>query len=198
MNKGGWFVAMAAWAFVVAAPAQAGWKLVDHAKEVAVAGGAMKITPGRDWNRAPGKPIKEGERWTLDGLNLNELYFVGGLAPGGTLFPNIDKKRNPLPAFASSMQLTDIPDFYESSTRVALKTSLFEIGKIEPTNFAGHPGIRFTFQYALQDSPVMHKGVAEATLANGKLDMITYIAPTVYYFDRDLPEIEAIFASAKL
>jgi len=183
---------------LAAAPAQAGWKLVEHAKAVKVAKGKHSVTPYEDWNRNTDRPIKKGEVWTLDGAVLNELYFVSGLAAGETLFRDLDKKENPLPKLGSSILLSDIPDFYESSSRVALKTSLFEIGTVEPTTFAGQQGIKFTFNYGVQDSPVIRKGVAAATLVNGQLHMITFIAPTIYYFDRDAPKAEAIVASATL
>ena len=181
-----------------AGPADAGWKLVDHAKQVKVAKGKLRVTPGESWNRDTHRPIKQGEIWTLDGTGLNELYFVGGLAEGMTLFPDVDKKHNPLPTLKKSMLLTDIPDFYESSTRVALKTSLFEIEKVEPATFVGKPGISFTFRYGVEESPVLRKGIAHATLVDGNLYMITFIAPSLFYYDRDLAKAEAIMDSATL
>lgn len=180
------------------APAAAGWKLVEHAKPVKVAKGKLTVTPGEDWNRNGSRVVKKSETWTLDGEALNEIYFISGLAPGETLFKDIDKKENPLPVLGSSVLLTDIPDFYESSTRIARQTSLFEMGMIEPATLAGEPAIRFTFTYGTQGSPVIRKGVATAAIVNGQLHLISYIAPTIHYFDRDAAKAEAIVASAEL
>ena len=182
----------------LAVPAQAGWKLIEHNKQVNVGKGALAVTPGESWNRSPLRPIKKGEVWTIDGQNLNELYLVSGLAPSETLFRDIDKKNRPLPALNAKMLLTDIPDFYESSSRIVLQTSLFETETAKPITFAGRPGIEFTFHYGVKDSPIIRKGIAAATLVNGQLYLISFVAPSIYYFDRDRPKAEAIFASAKI
>ncbi len=72
------------------------------------------------------------------------------------------------------------------------------MGTIEPATLAGEPAIRFTFTYGLRDSPVIRKGVATAALVNGQLHLISFVAPTIHYFDRDVAKAEAIMASATL
>jgi hypothetical protein len=128
------FAALAALTLVAApaAPVWAGWKLIDAGEAVKVAKSTLTVTAGQDWNRWTIRPIKKGEVWTLDGTNLNELYFVSGLASGETLFRDANKKVRPLPAFRSTAQLTDIPEFVESSTRIALNTSVFELKDVQP------------------------------------------------------------------
>lgn len=182
----------------MAGQAQAGWKLVEQAQAVKVAKGRLSVTPGEKWNRNTARPIKKGEVWTLDGPALNELYFVSGLIGGETLFKDVNKKVQPLPAMSGSMVLADIPEFYESSTRIALGTSLFEFGTVEPISFSGHDGIRFEFSYQVKNSPVTRKGVAAATLVNGQLYLISFIAPSIHYFDHDRAKADAIIASAKI
>lgn len=186
---------------LVAAPATpvlAGWRLIEAGSPVAVAKSRLRVTAPQDWNRWSVRPIKKGEVWTLDGLNLNELYFVAGLAEGETLFRNAQKKDRPLPAFRATTQLTDIPEFVESSTRIALNTSVFEMQGVEPTTFAGHPGVRFTYQYAVDGSPLIRKGLGVGTVVNGQLHLVVFTAPELYYFDRDAPNVEAIIASATI
>jgi len=144
------------------------------------------------------RPIKKGEVWTLDGTNLNELYFVSGLAPGETLCRDLKKKDHPLPALGARMQLTDIPDFVESSVRVELNTSVFTMKSVQPAQFAGHDGVRFTYEYAVEGSPLVRKGLGAGTIVNGTLALILYTAPGVYFYDRDAPKVEAIISSARL
>lgn len=192
------FVAAVLLAAVPAAPAVAGWKLARDAKAVAVAKGRLVVTPPQSWNSWSSRPIKKSEVWTLDGVALNELYFVSGLIPGETLYRDVAKKERPLPKMSAGMQLTDIPDFVESSMRVALKTSVFRVTNVEPTRFAGHEGVRFTYEYAVQDSPLVRKGIAAGTVAANQLYLINFTAPGVFYFDRDRPKVEAIMASARL
>jgi hypothetical protein len=190
--------AAAALATMATAPAQAGWKLVESATPAVVAKSTMKVTPAEQWNRWTYKPIKKSEVWTLDGVALNELYFVSGLIAGEPLYREANKKDNPLPKFRAGMQLTDIPEFYESSTRVVLGVSSFTISGVEPFKFGGNDGVKFSYEYALANSALTRKGVAVGTIVQNKLHLISFTAPTLYYFDRDRSRAEAIMASVTL
>lgn len=188
----------AALSVAVAAPAQAGWKLAPAGEATQVAKSTLTVTPSVDWNRDNSRPIKEGEVWTLDGTSLNQLYFVGGLADGKPLMRETAKKANPLPKFKSSMVLTDIPDFYESTLRTALGTSVFEMESVEPTTFAGKPAVKFSFHFATQGDPLVRKGLATGTMVGGKLYLMSFIAPETYYFERDRAKVEALMAASRL
>ena len=181
-----------------ASPAFAGWKLARQATATTVAKGRLAVTPAEGWNRWSFRPIKKSEVWTLDGVALNELYFVSGLIPGEPLYRDIAKKERPLPKMGAGMQLTDIPDFVENSMRVSLKTSVFRMTNVEPARFAGHDGVRFTYEYAVEESPLIRKGMASGTIIGGQLHLIAFTAPATYYFDRDRAKIETILASARL
>jgi hypothetical protein len=195
-----YYAILAAVALVAApaVPALASWKLVEAGAPTAVAKSSLKVTADQAWNRWSIHPIKKAEIWTLDGTNLNELYFVSGLAAGETLYRDAKKKDQPLPTLGSSVQLTDIPDFVESSTRVALNTSVFTMKEVRPTTFAGHAGVRFAYEFAVEGSPLLRKGLGAGAIVDGKLQLIVYTAPAVYFFDRDAPKVEAIIASARL
>jgi hypothetical protein len=185
-------------ALLSVSPAQAGWKLVPHGAAATVAKGSLTITPGDDWNRSTSHQIAKAEVWTLDGQELNNLYLVTGLATGETLYKDAKKKDKPLPAMTGKMQLTDIPDFVESSMSVALDTSSFEVTNVEPAKLGGQSAVKFSYQYVVAASPLMRKGIAIGTIANQQLYIINFTAPSLYYFDRDAPKVTALMASAKL
>lgn len=189
--------AMAALALVAgsATPALAGWKLIEKEEPVKVAKSTMSVTPGTNWNRWTARPVKQGETWTRDGVNLNELYFVAGLPAGATLYKDTQKKERPLPALSATLDLTEIPEFYESSTRIVLGTSVFEMTSIEPAKMGVHDAVKFEFQYAVEGSPLKRKGMAVGTMVKGQLHLISFVAPATYFFDRDRAEVEAIMAS---
>lgn len=198
MKPIGLLVAAAVLAAAIASPALAGWKLVPHAQPIAVAKGTLTVTPGEDWNRQSSRPIPKGELWTLDGLGLNELYFVSGLIPGETIYKDTKKKDRPLPQFRAGAQLTDIPELFESSNRVVLNTSMFQITGVEPTTLGGQPGVKFAYEYAVEGSPLTRKGIAAGTISAGKLYLISFTAPSIHYFERDKARVEALMASARI
>ena len=178
--------------------ALAGWKLITQNEEVKVAKSDMQVTPAQDWNRWTSRPVKQGETWTKDGTNLNELYFISGLPAGKTLYKDRQKKERPLPQLSANLDLTEIPEFYESSTRLVLGTSVFEITAIEPAILGGHEAVKFSFDYAIEGSPLKRKGMAMGTMVDGELHLIAFLAPATYFFDRDKEEVEAMMANATL
>lgn len=191
-------VLIIALAIASATPVMAGWKLVKNTVAVKVAKSTMTVTPGEDWNRSTYRASKKGETWTLDGPGLNEVYFAAALVPGDTLYRDPNKKVKPLPLLGKNVQLTEIPEFFESSQRVAYNTSLYSVTGVEPVKFLGQDGVRFTYQFAVEGNPLEYKGVAQAALIGGKLYIICFTAPALTFYARDLAKADAIMASAKL
>lgn len=181
-----------------AAPALAAWKLVEAQAPVAVAKTSMKVTPGQTWNRWTAKPVKQGETWTRDGVNLNEHYLVSGLPAGMTLYRDNQKKERPLPVLSKTLDLTEIPEFYENSTRLVLGTSVFEMTAVEPAKMGTHDAVKFAFNYSVEGSPLKRKGLAMGTMVKGQLYLIAYTAPATHFFERDRAEVEAIMASVAI
>jgi hypothetical protein len=181
-----------------ASQALAGWKLIPKATPVQVAKSKLTVTAQEDWNRGTHRASKKGETWTLDGPSISEVYFGAALLPGETFYKDTDKKNHPLPVMGKNMQLTDIPEFYESSQRIAYNTSVYEITSVEPVKFLGQDGVKFTYSFAVQGNPLKYKGVARATLVKGQLYLISFDAASINFFDRDLKKAEAIMDSARL
>ena len=163
---------------------------------VNVASSGISITPGRDWNRLDGKPGKNVEVWTLDGEQLNEVTFYGGIEPGQPLIKERDKKREPLPRLESNTLILDIPELLQNTYRASRKISSFTVLSSIPDTFMGHAGTRFIYQYTDQNT-LPRKGEARAILVNQRLYMVTFDAPRLYYFDRTLEDFRALTGSAK-
>lgn len=178
--------------------AQAGYKLVPNGKPAAVAKSGLTVTTDRDWNRLGSRIGRHAESWTLDGLQLNDLTFYGGIENDKTLFREVDKKNRPLPRFSSSMLLPDIAQLFEGSYRVAVGTSLISIDSIEPAIFGGSQGFRFTYSFTVQGEEVRRLGEARGAIVGGKLYMMTFEAPVIHYFDRDVTAFRAIADSARI
>jgi hypothetical protein len=183
-------------AAVAAAPANAAYKLLQAGIPVAVAKSTLTITPGRAWNRGGPRPGRNAESWTQDGYSLNDVTYYGGIADNATLFREVDKKNAPLPRFNKTMLLPDIPQLFEQSYRIALGTPLFTIGTVEQAQFAGQTGFRFTYDFVDKSDEVRRKGEARGAVVNGKLYMMTYEAPEIFFFDRNHADFEQLVAGA--
>lgn len=176
-----------------------GIALVKPLEARKVAGGPLSVTPGLAWNRIPvdsgsGRPR---EVWTRDGPSLNEISFYPGIRDGKTMFRDSDKRDRPLPRFRATMLPHEVAEFVENSYRVETGTASFQITAIAPAMLGSAPGFRFGYDYLLGDD-VKRRGQATAAIVKGQLFLVTYEAPALYFFERDLPEYERIIASARL
>jgi hypothetical protein len=191
-------LALAAAIVMTAAPASAGNKLIAAGKRVTVAKSTLSVSPGVEWNKLGARPGRNSESWTLDGDELNDLTFYGGIQQGRALFRDVDKKNRPLPKVSGSMLITDIPALLENSYRIALGTADFAIEKMEPVEFAGANGVRFTYLFSRQNESLHRRGEARGAIVDGKLYMITYEAPVLHYYDRSVQAARAIADSARI
>lgn len=182
-------------AILAASPVSAN-KLMPKGQPQAVAKSALTVTPTTDWNKLGARPGRNAESWTLDGLTLNDLTFYGGIANDTTLFRDARKKTDPLPRFSSTMLIPDIAQFFESSYRVSVGTSLMSIDSLAPATFAGRPGFRFTYSFVVKNEEVRRKGEAVGAVIDGRLYMITFEAPVIHYFDATIAPARAVQASA--
>ena len=171
-------------------------KLRTAATPVAVADEAFVVRPTQDWNRLDGNAGKHTESWTLDGGQLNDLTFYGGIEPGKPLVRERNRKSDPLPKFTETTLLVEIPELLEGTYRTARDMANFEVTASEPARFLGHDGISFAYQF-LDGEQLVRKGEARAVIIGGKLYMITFDAPRLRYFDQSISEFRKIADSAK-
>ncbi|MFC4291941.1 hypothetical protein ACFOWX_05875 [Sphingorhabdus arenilitoris] len=184
--------------FAMTAPAQAGWSLRENGETATVTKAKMTVIAAGDWNRWSSRPSNRGEIWTSDGLLLNELSFFAEIAGGETLYREYDKRNNPLPKFSANMLPTDIVELFEASSRIILQTSVFEMLDIQPAKFAGHDGVRFAYKYSAGDDQLVRRGEGVGAIIEGRLYLANYVAPEIYYFDKDLQNFRDMAASIKL
>ncbi len=184
-------------AALVAAPALA-YKLVPHGQPIAVAKSPLTVVPAIDWNRMQKRPGRNAESWTLDGIPLNEITFYGGIADNESLFREVNRRDKPLPRFAATMLAPDVVQLFESSYRLAGGSALFTVDSVAPAMFAGQPGFRFTYSFVLQSEEVKRTGEATGAVIGGRLYMITYEAPAIHYFARNVADYRVVAASARI
>ena len=183
---------------LAATPISAKWKLMPEAARVPVAKSGMTVVAGQGWNSWSIKPGKKSELWSYDGPVLNQIEFIGGVGTGEPLARERNKKDKPLPKFSPKMLPTDVAQAYEQTQRIVTQSPDFTVDSMEPADFAGRQGFRFTYHFTKPEEEITRKGEARGAIVGGKLYLIAYSATALHYFDAHLPKAQAIMDSAKI
>lgn len=161
---------------------------------------SLQVNAGSGWNLAPPGfttgARKGAQTWTQDGLALNRLILIPGVADGETLL--VDKKNTAaLPAFRKDMLPNEIEELVESTLVKYLGegNATVSTANLRPQAFAGERGVMFDISAKLSDSPD-YKGTIGAFIADEKLYTIWYIAADPHYYDKHSAAADAIIKSA--
>ncbi len=173
------------------------WTAMSAQKKADVVRGRLRVTPENEWNRSSLRPSDQGETWTRDGISLNELTFYAGIKPGETIFRQGYEIEKKLPKFKAEMLPTDLVDMFETSNRMLLQSSVFKVELTEPTKLGTHKAVRFRYTYAVQDEDMPRKGEAVAAIIDGELFLMNFVAPSLYFFDRDIAEVRKMVEKAE-
>lgn len=196
MNK---IRSIAAAAILIAStPALAGNSLVAPEPQKGIARSTLSATPDGEWNRLGRRDGKFVELWTKDGDSLNKVAFIGGVPTGQPLFKEADRKNRPLPRVGDNLLITDIPTLLESSYRIQFNVNRFSIDMQEPADLNGHPGLKFSYTFVTANDEVERKGEAVGAFVKGRLYIISYEAPGIYFFDKDIEAYRRLAATLKL
>ena len=160
----------------------------------------MLVTPTMRWNRVPRQTydIAREENWTLHGLPLDGLAFIGGLEDGKPLV-RYQRRRDirQVPNFRADMTPPEIASMIESYYRIRAGSVSFTMTGLQPRNFLGQPGFQYDYEH-LGGNEVTRQGrVVGAVIAN-RLYMILFDAPKRHFFPEIIPEVERIIGSARL
>ncbi|MES2700246.1 MAG: hypothetical protein V4647_11615 [Pseudomonadota bacterium] len=171
--------------------------LREMGETVEVADSNMAVTPSRDWNRLSGNIGRRTETWTLDGGQLNDVTFYGGIEIGDPLVREQNRRQEPLPKFTETTLLIEIPELLEGTYRTYKSIGTFETLSAEPIRFLGHSGVLFTYEYTDVDE-LTRKGEARASIIDGELYMVTFDAPRLHYFEQVIGDFRALADSSRL
>jgi len=173
-------------------------KVIEPGLNNNIVKGVFSAKPESRWNRLQQRDGNFQEVWTIDGDRLNRIVFYGGVPVGQPLLRERDKKRDPLPAVTGNMLLPDIPLLLERTYSTKYGVAIMAIGKQEPATLDGRPAIAFDYTYIDPEYEVETKGEAIAALDNGKLYLVAFEAPAVYYFGRDVQKFRNLVSTLSL
>ena len=172
-------------------------KLHKQGEAATVAESSLTVTPSRDWNQLSARIGKNTETWTLDGEQLNDVTFFGGIEAGKPLVKEKSKKREPLPKFTKTTLLPEVPELLERTSRAYKGSGSFQVTSVEPIRFLDSDGVFFSYEFTDEDQ-LTRKGEARAAIISGKLYMITFEAPRLSYFRNVIADFRALADTAKL
>lgn len=156
--------------------------------------GGVSVEPGVAWNRASGSAP---EVWTMDGMLLDEVIFLGGVPDGRPLALMGGASRDNLAPFRSTMTANEVMDLYEASWSSLAKTSVTETSNLRPAKLGGVDGFRFDARYTGANEVETQASVVGA-VQGGKLYLIIYQGARLHYFAAHLPDFERLVQSIRL
>jgi len=132
--------------------------------------------------------------YTVDGIPLDLVVVYGGFAEGRAL----GSRRSAFGArdstqFKASWSPEEIMGMYEELLRPG-GASPFARKEISLVAFGGVPGFKCDFAYE-RSGAVSMRGVAYGAVVDKRLYLIVYSAPATYFFEKRLPQMEALVSS---
>jgi hypothetical protein len=134
--------------------------------------------------------------WTIDGFGLNELHFLLAKKPGDRLFDVRGEAKADFPAVKAGMLPNDAMELVVNSL-TRLGNNQVRSSNLAPAAF-GQPnvGFKFDLSYVNADGLEM-RGMALGAQRNDTVDMLLFIAPNEYYFDKLRETVERLFQSVQ-
>jgi hypothetical protein len=154
----------------------------------------MQIDTGLDWARTK-RPRQE--LWTIDGMPLNRFVIVSGIKPNEHVFLLTRERahRPDGPWYRPGMRPDEIRDVLLDALREGGWSNV-QSSNLRPANFGGVAGLRFD-AVLTEKNGLIYKGTFGAAEHNGRLTQFFWMAPTEYYYDRDVVAVNKMIDSIR-
>jgi hypothetical protein len=172
---------------------------VVSVRRVNVGDGQMSVVPPRNYNRHRRvlfSDVADVEDWTLNGPILDGISFVSGMKNNRELIRQRRTADQQVPRFRSDMTAPEITAMLETLYRVKGGAVEFKTLSLQPRQFLGANGFQWDYEH-LDTDELWRKGRVVGAVIDGKLYMILMDAARSHYFEAQLPDFEAIVASAQ-
>ena len=166
---------------------------------VNVGDGEMSVVAPRPYNRHRRvlfSDVNDVEDWTLNGPILDGISFVSGRKNNRELIRQHRTASQQVPRFRSDMTPPEIAAMLESLYRVKGGAVDLKTLSLQPRQFLGANGFQWDYEH-LDEDELWRRGRAVGAVIDGKLYMILFDAARSHYYEAELPDFEAIVASAQ-
>jgi hypothetical protein len=162
----------------------------------------LKVEVNEAWNQfnIPGAQ-QPFTIWTQNGLAIDQLRIWAGLRPGQPMLtpppgngPNGQPRK--APTWQAGMGSEQIVNLLE--TLYAFDGSSVTLQKAEPARFAEQAGVRCELLVVRKSDDLPVRVVAWAAVRNNELYLMSFFAPRMAFYDRMLPKVEALVATARI
>lgn len=160
-----------------------------------VQAGALVVAPEQPWNRMDMMGSSTVQVWTKNGIWLDKLVLVQGVADGGRLWSDPRSRREQAP-FKADMGPDQVAELVMAATGTDPDTNGFELTGLQPATFGGRPGFRFTFRF--NDGEVPMDAMAAGAIVEGRLYLIVFHGARLHHFRVTAPEVERMIERAEL
>jgi hypothetical protein len=170
-----------------------------RAQRVNVGDGEMSVAAPRPYNRHRRvlfSDVSDVEDWTLNGPILDGISFVSGMKNNRELIRQHRTASQQVPRFRSDMTAPEITAMLESLYRVKGGAVDLKTLSLQPRQFLGANGFQWDYEH-LDEDELWRRGRAVGAVIDGKLYMILLDAARSHYYAAELPDFEAIVASAQ-
>jgi hypothetical protein len=166
---------------------------------VNVGDGQMSVVAPRPYNRHRRilfSDVADVEDWTLHGPILDGISFISGMKNNRGLIHQRRTASQQVPRFRSDMTPPEIAAMIESLYRVKGGAVDLKTLSLQPRPFLGANGFQWDYEHLDQDE-LWRRGRAVGAVIDDKLYLILMDAARLHYYDVQLPDFEAIVASAQ-
>jgi len=135
----------------------------------------------------------KGTVLTKDGMMLNRVHIIT-VEPGDEMI-DVNDKSLEYPVYSTGMSSLEQVNFVTSSL-ARLGYADLETASVTPATLSGIDGIRFDIsgKYA---SGLNLRGKVGMAETDAGLNMIIFVAPSEYYYGRDVAEIETMISTIR-
>jgi hypothetical protein len=130
----------------------------------------------------------------MEGLPVDQLLIYSGIKDDQAIHEESRGSSSKSFKFRSSMQPDEIVALYEGM--LTRDGSSFKLVKLEPAPFGGGKGFHFEFALTRKYDNVQLAGLGYATVSEGELFALVYMAPRLTFFSRHQARVEGIAHSA--
>lgn len=170
-----------------------------RAQRVKVGDGGMTVVAPRPYNRHRRvlfEDVPDVEDWTQNGPILDGISFVSGMKNNRELIRQRHSASQQVPRFRSDMTPPEIAAMLESLYRVKGGAVDLKTLSLQPRPFLGANGFQWDYEH-LDTDELWRRGRAVGAVIDGKLYLILLDAARSHYYEAELPDFEAIVASAR-